>query len=91
MKVIGKGGREIYICEVSHSEIEKYMGLYYGKMGTPSIGDIIDLGKGHDHSEKIETAMRKTAEMITANKDIIQAICDGITVAGNIIKKGEPS
>lgn len=82
MKVIGKSGRDSYICEVSHTEIEKYMNLYYGKMESVEVGEKIDLGKGYDFSSDIRDAMGKTSEFIKANKKIISAITDGIMICG---------
>ena len=82
MKVIGKSGRDRYICEVSHAEIEKHMNLYYGKMKSVEVGEEIDLGKGYDFSVDIRDAMGKTSEFIKANKKIVSAITDGIMICG---------
>lgn len=82
MKVIGKSGRDSYICEVSHTEIEKYLNLYYGKMKSVEVGEEIDLGKGYNFSSDIRDAMKKTSEFIGANKKIINAITDGIMICG---------
>jgi hypothetical protein len=90
MKVIGRIEKGRYICEVNHTEIEQFLGLYYGNMKEIHVGDIIDLGKGYNYAEKVETAMRKTSDFIAANKQIIKAITDGISIVGNI-KEGESS
>lgn len=84
MKILGlvsEGySQRAYICEVSHAEIEKFLGLYYDKMKELKAGDVIDLGKGYDHAREIKDATKKTEEFITANKKIIEAILNGMTV-----------
>ena len=84
MKIIGIIERDRYICEVSHSEIEKHMGLYYGNMKTPTVGDVIDLGKGYDFAADVKSAMKKTSEFIESNKKIITAILNGVSVVGEV-------
>jgi hypothetical protein len=86
MKVIGIASENYdrrYICELDHTEIEKFMGLYYGKMEKLKIGEIIDLGRGYDFASEISTAMSKTSEFIESNKKIINAIMNGITIIKN--------
>ena len=80
MKFIGEAGRGKYICEVSHTELEKFLGLYYGKMKEIRVGDEIDLGAGHNHAAEISDAMRKTREFIESNSKIIEAILNGMTI-----------
>lgn len=82
MKIIGIGdGRETtYICEVRHSEIEKFLGLYYGNMKPLKVGSDVDLGKGYDFMRDTTSALKKTEEFITENKKVIDAIFIGIQV-----------
>lgn len=79
MKIIGKT-QSNYIAEVNHAEIEKFMGMYYGKMDKLDIGEEVNLGKGYDFSVDISSSMNKTQEMIKANKKIINSIINGIQV-----------
>lgn len=80
MEVIGISGRDDYICKLNHSELEKFMNLYYGKMPNLHVGQHVDLSKGYDFYHKTESALRKTEEFLSANKEVIQAIMTGITV-----------
>lgn len=80
MKVIGVSGGDTYICEVSHTEIEKFMGLYYEEMEDLKTGDVVDLEKGYDYAGKTAEAMRKTQEFIQANREIVEAILNGLSV-----------
>lgn len=86
-KVIGTAGdSEIYIMEVEHRELEKFMGLYYGKMDRIKVGDVVDLASGHDHAGDIREAFAKTQAFIEANAKTINAINNGLTVLKNIPK-----
>lgn len=87
MKIIGKAddGRYYdltYICTVTRSEIEKYMGLYYNqtnaKLPEIKVGDTIDLGKGHDHLREITDAMGKTQAFVAAHQQVVNAILNGL-------------
>lgn len=89
MKVIGMIEHKKYICEVSHIEIEKFLNLYYGKKRDLNVGDVIDLGSGYNFQEKCETALKKTADMIESNKEIIEAIMKGIRIFKTQEKENE--
>ena len=81
MKIIGMGSGKTYICEVSHTEIEKFLNLYYGKMKHMKPGDDVDLGKGYQFHHDTMNALRKTDEFLQANKDVVSAITSGISIA----------
>ena len=81
MKIIGTGSGDTYICEVSHTEIEKFLNLYYGKMKHMKPGDDVDLGKGYQFHHDTMNALRKTDEFLQANKDVVSAITSGISIA----------
>lgn len=82
MKIIGIAGDSYdpeYIATVRHSEIAKFLNLYYGsKLGHLKVGDTVDLGKGHDHASQIADAMRKTQEFVQANQTVVTAILNGL-------------
>lgn len=80
MRVLGNIKSDIYICEVSHKEIEKFLNQYYNKMSYLKTGDEIDLGKGYNFKQDTAAALVKTREFIEANKTIIESIINGITV-----------
>jgi hypothetical protein len=82
MKVIGESN-EGYICIIQHTELEKFMDQYYGKMKKLKCGDNVDLGRGHDFANEIQDAFKKTSELINSNKRVIEAIFNGITVVTN--------
>ena len=83
MLIIGKISDRKYICEVTHTEIEKFMNLYYNDMGKLKVGDEVNLGKGYNFSVQIKYAMKKTEAFIAGNKEIIEAILNGISVVGH--------
>lgn len=80
MKVIGETNNG-YIAEFSKTEIEKFLGLYYGKMDKIIIGDEIDLGKGHDHHTDICRALTDTQEFIKSHEKIVNAIISGLNIS----------
>lgn len=82
MKIIGIVRDRQYLCEVGHTELEKFLGLYYGKMQRLKVGDDVNLGQGHDYAGQIEDAMKKTREFVEGNKNIVKAILNGLTITG---------
>lgn len=74
MKVIGKSDKDRYICEVSHTELEKYLNMYHGNMNKLEVGKEIDLGTGYDHADATARALRETREFFRKNADNIKAI-----------------
>lgn len=66
MKVIAKANDSTYLCEVSHTELEKFLNQYYGKHPKLSVGDSVNLGQGYDFAVRIEDACKKMAEAMTA-------------------------
>ena len=86
MKVLGEATSG-YICEVSHSEIEKFLGLYYGKMNRLKVGEEVNLGEGYDWEGKISSALRQSQDFVKANQPIIQSLMSGYSVLVNLIKE----
>ena len=86
MKVIGTSSSSTYICEVSHSELEKFMNRYYRNNGLKELeaGDVVDLGRGHDFARETADAIKKTEEFIKANKKIVETILNGFSFMGNV-------
>lgn len=82
MKIIGKAAEygDEWICTVTKSELEKFLGLYYGKMPPIKTGDVIDLGRGFDHASQICSAMKTTREFVQANQAIVTAIMQGMSI-----------
>lgn len=78
MKIIGTSDHDSYICQVSHTEIEKFLNLYYGKKKPLTVGETVDLGKGYDYASQIGDAMRKTQEFVNANQQVVTAILNGL-------------
>ena len=83
MKVIGTittSYNPEYIVTVCHSELERFLGLYYtkDKFQHLKVGDTVDLGRGHDYAQKIADAMRKTQEFVKANQEVVTAILNGL-------------
>lgn len=66
MKVIGlTADRGEYIATVSHDEVEKVMGQYYGKLQPLKVGQAVHLGAGYDYAEAINRACQ---QMVAANE-----------------------
>jgi len=84
MKIIGKEARERYIAVVSHSEIEKFLGLYYAskdRLAVLEVGDEVDLGAGHDHAREIKRALEQVESFVNAHQKITKAITEGLSIA----------
>lgn len=56
MKVIGMIDSSTYLCEVSHSELEKSVDLYYGNLDKLRVGSTLNLGDGYDFRADIKNA-----------------------------------
>lgn len=82
MKIIGITSNHCgeYICTVGHTELEKFLGLYYNKLKPLQVGESIDLGKGYDHAAEIAAAMRKTQDFVQANQVVVTAILNGLRI-----------
>ncbi len=80
MEVIGTVESDIYLCRVSHAEIEKFLNLYYNKKSKLKVGDVVDLGQGYNFYHQTRGALNKTEEFIRSNKDVIEMIVTGISV-----------
>lgn len=65
MKVLGIVNREKYLVEVSHTELEKITGNYYGKLKALEVGSEMDLGLGYKFTTDIQKAC---ADMTDAMK-----------------------
>ena len=79
MKVIGTNKNE-YICTIGHSELEKFMNLYYNKMERLKVDDEVDLGAGYNFERKTRDALNQTQSFIKENKKVIEAIFNGIAI-----------
>lgn len=66
MKVIAKANDSTYICEVSHTELEKFLNKYYGDLPKLPVGDSVNLGQGYDFAARIESACNRMAEAMKA-------------------------
>ena len=78
-KVIAKT-KDNYLMEVSHVEIEKFLGLYYGRKERLSIGEECDFSKGYDYAREISSALEKTEDFVKSSDKIIQAIASGFGI-----------
>ncbi len=79
MKVIAKKDDSTYICEVKHSEIEKYLNLYYAKENFRklSVNQVVDLAKGYDFFRKTKAALEETRSFFKSHESTVMAIADG--------------
>lgn len=83
MKVLAKNS-EGYLCQVSHTEIEKHLDKYYGNLKALREGEEIDLGCGYDWHSKIQSALKTIQEHTKAHKAVFDALQAGLfTLAGD--------
>ena len=73
-KVIAKITDEKYLIEVNHSELEKYLDLYYNNMKRLKVGEEVDLSKGYDWYHKTQDALKQTQKFFKANQENLEAI-----------------
>lgn len=71
MKVIGNGDG-CYICEIQHTELEKYLNRYYGRLNLLHIGEEIDLAREYQLSELAKEQYNRTKELIETNKKVLE-------------------
>lgn len=88
MKVIAKASDSKYLCEVSHDELEKFMGQYYGKLVKLSVGAELNLGQGYDFSGRIETACKQMADAMKAFDDARKVMTSYAVVIANSSTEG---
>lgn len=81
MKVLAVKKDSSYLCEVSHTELEKFFNQFYGNLERLKEGQQIDLSKGYDFASEIKQAMGTTKKFITDNQKIITAITNGLILA----------
>lgn len=80
MKILGKSTSGKYICEVSHTEIEKFLNKYYNKMERLDAGDSVDLGKGYDFYRLTKECMEATTRFLGQHQKIVSMITTGISM-----------
>ena len=81
MKVLGLATvsySRTYICEVTHSEIEQFLNLYYAKLPELKIGESVDLGKGYNYAVDIASALKSTRDFVKDNQKVVTAILNGL-------------
>lgn len=86
MKIIGKGDNGEYICQVSHSEIEKCFDKYYNRLEKLNVGQSIDIGEGYNFRNQIKDLCDK---VIAADKAYSDSRSTLIDFALMISKVGE--
>ena len=69
-----------YICEIKHTELEQFLDLYYGKMKTLKVGDVVDMSVGLKFYHETKESIKITGDFIKANSKIIDAIMRGFVV-----------
>ena len=78
MKILGISENGKYIAEITHTEIEQYLDLYYGKLEKLRVGEEIDLGDGYKHYENTRRALEKTQDFFKSNINNINAITNAM-------------
>jgi len=81
MKVIGTVNNNTYLCEVSHTELEKLLNLYYKKKNKLEVGETIDLGIGYDWYRDTKDALDETKRFFKNNINNINAITRAFTIS----------
>ena len=78
MQVLGVSGHNKYIVEIEHTELEKYLDLYYNNLKPLKVGDVIDLSDGHRYYHKTATALTSTQKFFKDNVENIKAITNAM-------------
>jgi len=86
MKIIGKGENGEYLCQVSHSEIEKCFDKYYNKLEQLKVGETIDIGAGYNFRNQIKDLCDKVVSADRAYSESRKTLID---FALMISKQGE--
>lgn len=76
MKIIGKGENGEYLCQVSHTEIEKCFDKYYGNMEQLKVGQTIDIGAGYNFRNQIKDLCEKVIAADRAYSDSRKTLID---------------
>lgn len=71
MKILGDAGDKTYLVQISHYEIEKVVGKYYGNLKALKVGDEVDIAAGYDFANDIkdETIRGLKAKVAELEKD----------------------
>lgn len=80
MKVLGIVDSNTYLVEVGHTEIEKFLDLYYGKLSRLKVGEIVDLGRGYDYARDIRDSMKTTRDFVEGHQKVVNAIINGLRI-----------
>ena len=87
MIVIAKVDTKDYICKISHSEVEKFLGVYYKEsLKELKVNDTIDLGLGYTYFEDTKKALRDTQAFFKSNVSIINAITNAFLLTKEELK-----
>ena len=88
MIVIAKADSKEYICKISHSEIEKFMGVYYKEiLKELKVNDIVDLGLGYTYFEDTKRALKDTQAFFKSNINTIKAITNAFLLTNEETEK----
>ena len=84
MQVLGVSGRDKYIVEIEHTELEKYLDLYYNNLKPLKVGDVIDLSDWYRY--KTATALTSTQKFFQDNVENIKAITNAMLMCQTNLK-----
>jgi len=87
MLVIAKISHGEYVCTIGHSELEKFLGLYYNKKEKLEVGAEINLGAAYDYESKICEAVRKMEDLVDASEAVTSALKQAKIVKKRILKE----
>ena len=86
MQVLGVSGRDKYIVEIEHTELEKYLDLYYNNLKPLKVGDVIDLSDGYRYYHNTATALTSTQKFFQENVENIKAITNALLMCQTNLK-----
>ena len=66
MKVLGLVNHDVYLVQVSHTELEKVFDKYYGKLDKLRVGNELDLGAGYNFRDDIKHACGEMRDAMKA-------------------------
>jgi len=87
MKIIGEAADRLYLCEIDHAELKKFLGTFYGRTKRLKTGDEVDLAQGYNYLDDIRTALAESKKFIEIHQPVIQALTSGLSMLTNIKEK----
>lgn len=87
MKIVARITEDDFICEINAYELQKFMGTYYSCNHGLKVGEVVDLGKGYDHTVKIAESLSAMEKVCNDVEKITEAIRCGKQIKKSAVKQ----